>query len=339
MELMYPFVLIVGILFLIILIFVNLKKKSTYENGKKVANTQFVKEMPYYQEVMKKYKKLTSTIKILCIISMVMSLLLLARPCTIDASENPQYSRDIILCMDVSDSVNELNEELVNNLKKVVGSLKGERFGISIFNTSSVLLVPLTDDYDYIIETLDNLQKNFAARNSFLKKGTISGNDNVYYATEYIQAGTLVGNEIRGSSIIGDGLATAITNFGDLSEERTRIIIFSTDNELYGKELITLEEAGKMCKDREITVFGIAPSTILGNNKIIMKNAVEETGGIYYTEGDNNVSDIVKNIEQKGKSLIKGKKETKMVNKPELPFVMILISTTGLFVLNKKVNL
>ena len=320
MELMYPFVLIVGILFLIILIFVNLKKKSTYENGKKVANTQFVKEMPYYQEVMKKYKKLTSTIKILCIISMVMSLLLLARPCTIDASENPQYSRDIILCMDVSDSVNELNEELV-------------------YNTAPIVYCPLTDDYDYIIETLDNLQKNFAARNSFLKKGTISGNDNVYYATEYIQAGTLVGNEIRGSSIIGDGLATAITNFGDLSEERTRIIIFSTDNELYGKELITLEEAGKMCKDREITVFGIAPSTILGNNKIIMKNAVEETGGIYYTEGDNNVSDIVKNIEQKGKSLIKGKKETKMVDKPELPFAILLISTTGLFVLNKKVNL
>lgn len=339
MELIYPFVLIIGILLLIILIFVNLKKPIAYESGKKVANTQYVKEIPYYQEVMKKYKKLNYTIKTLCVISTVMSLVLIARPASIDASENPQYSRDIILCMDVSDSVNELNEELVENLKKVVKSLKGERFGISIFNTSSVLLVPLTDDYDYVIETLDNLQKNFALRNGFLKTGTISGTDNIYYATEYIQAGTLVGNEIRGSSIIGDGLATAITNFGDLSEERTRIIIFSTDNELYGKELITLEEAGEMCKDRGITVFGIAPSTILGSDKIVMKNAVEITGGTYYTEGESNVANIVKNIEQKGKSLIKGKKETKMTDKPEIPFVVLIISVAGLFVLNKKVNL
>lgn len=339
MELMYPFILIIGLLLLILLVFVKLKKPSTYKDGKKVANTQYVKEIPYYQEVIKKYKRLVNTIKILCIISIVMSLILIARPCTIDASENPEYNRDIILCMDVSDSVNELNAELVDNLKKVVDSLKGERFGISIFNTSSVLLVPLTDDYDYVLETLDNLQETLSTRNQFLDTGKAKNQDEVYYATEYIQAGTLVGNEVRGSSIIGDGLASCINNFGDLKEERTRIVIFSTDNELYGKEIVTLEEAGKMCKDRGITVFGIAPETIFGRNKTVMKDAIEATGGVYYTEGEKTVSDIVKSIEQRGKSLIKGNKEVKMTDKPEIPFIMLLISSFGLLVLNKKVNL
>ena len=36
--------------------------------------------------------------------------------------------------MDVSASVNELNEEIVKSLKEVVQGLKGERFGITIFN-------------------------------------------------------------------------------------------------------------------------------------------------------------------------------------------------------------
>ena len=94
-----------------------------------------------------------------------------------------------------------------------------------------------------------------------------------------------------------------------------------------------------MCKDRGITVFGIAPETIFGKNRAVMKNAVETTGGIYYTEGEKSVSDIVKNIEQKGKSLIKGNKEVRMTDKPEIPFLMLLLSISGLFVLNKKVNL
>ena len=199
-----------------------------------------------------------------------MSLLLISRPATMTTESKTQNNRDIILCMDVSDSVNELNEQLVGDLKKVVKNLKGERFGISVFNTSSVTLIPLTDDYEYVLETLDTLQKNLKTRIDFLNYKT----NDAYFETEYIHAGTIVGNEIRGSSIIGDGLASAINVFGNLNENRTRIIIFTTDNELYGKEIVTLEEAGEICKKKDITVFGIAPRTITSNDMATIKQAV-----------------------------------------------------------------
>lgn len=265
-----------------------------------------------------------------------MSILLISRPANLTEESKTQNNRDIILCMDVSDSVNELNERLVGELKKIVKSLKGERFGISVFNTSSVTLIPLTDDYEYVLETLDTLQKNLKTRIDYLNYKT----DDAYMETEYIHAGTIVGNEIRGSSIIGDGLASAINVFGNLNENRTRIVIFTTDNELYGKEIVTLQEAGEICRKKDIIVFGIAPKTITPKDKSTFKKAVELTGGNYYTEGEKGgITSIVDKIEKKGKSLIKGPTEVKLIDVPQVPFVILTLSLIGLFILDKKVNL
>lgn len=338
MELVYPFIIYIGLPLLIILIVFEFKK-GIFKEGKKIANTKYVVELPYYKEIMKKYKILSYMVKVLAIVSIFMSLVLLARPAVWESSSPSMYNRDIILCMDVSDSVNSLNEDLVENLKKVVKGLKGERFGITIFNTSSVMLVPLTDDYNYVLEMLDTLQRNLKIRNDFLNSNSDVANDEVYYATEYIFTGTLVGNEDKGSSVIGDGLASCVYGFGDLNEERTRVVIFSTDNELFGTELITLMEAGTLCKNNDITVFGIAPRTITEKAREELKDATQITGGNYYEEGTSNVSDIIDSIEKKGKSLINGKKEVKLMDKPEIPFIILILSICGLFILNKKVEL
>ena len=44
------------------------------------------------------------------------------------------------------------------------------------------------------------------------------------------------------------------------------------------------------------------------------------------------------NIEKKGKSLIKGPKEVKLMDIPQIPFVILNIAVIGLFILEKKVN-
>jgi len=337
MELVYPFIIYISIPIIIGLIIIKPKKENTYKKGKKIANTKFVKEIPYYQEVLKKYKVLANAVKIICMISIILSLLLLARPSEINISESSMYNRDIFLCLDVSASVDEVNFELVEQLEKVVKNLKGERFGISIFNTSSVLLVPLTDDYEYILDTLKQLRKSFELA---LSPNKYNSEDDSLYYTYYLSSGTLVGNEQRGSSLIGDGLASCVYSFTDLDEDRSRVIIFSTDNDLEGQEIITLKEAAQLSKEKNITVFGIAPKSISDSNKKTLKNAVESTGGTYYTADSlTTVSSIVNNIEQKGKSLIKGAKETKKIDKPQIPFVILTISITALFILNKKVKL
>lgn len=334
MELIYPFVVIIGLPLIIVLTLLNLKKDDSYENGKKIANTEYVKELPYYKEILKKYKILTIIIQGVCVLSIFMCLLLIARPANIDTASDPKYSRDIFLCMDVSKSVDELNIELVDKLKKTVNSLKNERFGISIFNTTTVLLAPLTDDYNYINNELDKIHSSFSIN---METGFDADN---WEASQYIISGTIEGSAERGGSLIGDGLASCVYNFSNLEEDRTRIIIFSTDNDVAGEEIISLQKAAQLCKEQKIVVFGIAPDTIQKEDAQSFKKAVELTGGKYYTmSSKNQVQDIVNNIEKTSKSLIEGQEETRKVDQPQLPFVILIISIAGLFILDKKVNI
>ena len=77
----------------------------------------------------------------------------------------------------------ELTGKLIS-LTETVNNLKGERFGISIFNTTSVLLVPLTDDYDYVLDSLDKIYQSIEAINDY--------DYSSYYIYDYIIAGTIV---------------------------------------------------------------------------------------------------------------------------------------------------
>ena len=90
------------------------------------------------------------------------------------------------------------------------------------------------------------MSNNFELYNHYNDSFTYSSFDGILEAREYLQAGTLSGAESRGSSIIGDGLASCIPYFGELEEERTRIIIFTTDNDLAGNEIVTIMEQVKI---------------------------------------------------------------------------------------------
>lgn len=333
MELMYPFVILVIIVILIFVLVIKNKKDDKYKNGIKVANTQYIKSIPYYKEIVKKQKFFSAIVICFAIISIIFSSILIARPVTSKVTEETKYSRDIFLCMDVSTSVNDLNENLVSTLKDTVKNLQGDRVGISIFNTSSTLIVPLTDDYDYVLDTLENLQKALKVNNEADYK-----NEDFYYLQQYIRAGTLVGNPERGSSIISDGLASCVYNFPDLNENRSRIIIFSTDNEKSGEPIITLSEAANLCKEKNITVYPIAPSSVRKTDLEGLKNVAEVTGGEVYTETTSNTTtSIVKNINEKAKSVTKTSVKKDKVDVPFIPFTILVCSILILVILDRKV--
>lgn len=333
MELMYPFVILVIIVILIFVLVIKNKKDDKYKNGIKVANTQYIKSIPYYKEIVKKQKFFSAIVICFAIISIIFSSILIARPVTSKVTEETKYSRDIFLCMDVSTSVNDLNENLVSTLKDTVKNLQGDRVGISIFNTSSTLIVPLTDDYDYVLDTLENLQKALKVNNEADYK-----NEDFYYLQQYIRAGTLVGNPERGSSIISDGLASCVYNFPDLNENRSRIIIFSTDNEMSGEPIITLSEAANLCKEKNITVYPIAPSSVRKTDLEGLKNVAEVTGGEVYTETTSNTTtSIVKNINEKAKSVTKTGVKKDKVDVPFIPFTILVCSILILVILDRKV--
>lgn len=333
MELRYPICLLIGALLIILTIFITKKKGRLYEKGTKVANTSYIKEDPYYQKVLKQYTTLTNVIKILCVITMVAATILMARISSINSIDTNEYNRDIFLCMDVSDSVNELNLEIVKNMKETVNSLKGERFGISIFNSSNVILVPLTDDYNYVLDTLDKLSEAIDIR----VNGSPLTTEGYSEAFTYLMSGTLEGNQQRGSSLISDGLASCVYSFPKLDEqERTRIIIFSTDNDLAGTPLVTLDQAAQISKDKKVTVYGVGTTLMDEQDKTEFKNAVLKTGGEFYEQSNSSVNSIVKNIERHSKTLLEEKNKTYQIDKPLIPFIFLLTSIIIIIILEKR---
>lgn len=337
MELRYPIFIVIITISIICYFTLSKKKQEDYTVGSKIANTEYLKNTEYYRQKIKEYnliKKITYT---LFICGIVASTILISRLAQVETVNNSEYNRDIFLCMDVSSSVDDLNLELVENLKNTVKELHGERFGISIFNTSSVVLVPLTDDYKYITDVLDKIKESIQVNNS-LEFGSYDDKD-YFYKRNYIYSGTLEDNETRGSSLIGDGLASCVYSFSNPNEERTRIIILSTDNDLAGTPLLSLQEAAQVSKSKNIKVFGIGTKIMKTEDRMNFKNAVEKTNGKFYEHSTMTVNNIVEDIESTSKSLLKNQIETKEVDIPTVPFIILIISTTGIILLNKKVIL
>lgn len=343
MAIKYHIVLYAGLaiaLFMLVFVFVKYKKAKEYTGGKKIAGLICQDDEAYFRKRKILYKAgLTATL-MCCILVVVSTFLLMSKPYTSKRVQDEKYCRDIILCIDISTSVDYLNENLLDKLKKTVDELKGERFGIVIFNTSPVLLTPLTDDYEYVKDQLDLIAQCLKSRNEVnLDDAFSSGYDWIYYQA-YISSGTLIGNEQRGSSLIGDGLAAAAYDFSDTDKERTKVIIFSTDNDIQGTPVATLDEAADICVSNKVTVYGVGTKEMTPENKTSMKNAVEKTGGKFYLEEESgSFSEIVSSIEKMSKNLVK----VRMVNveTPELlyPFVLMLVLFAGMLGLGRWLKL
>lgn len=332
MELMFPVAIFVGVPIAIILTFITLKGKDVYQKGTKVANTNFLEDTPLYKKLQTEYK-IFRIVALVCLwLSLVLAIIMLSRPVKVDVVNRKLHNRDIIICMDISDSVDELNLKICGELKEIVKDLNGERFGITIFNARSVLLVPLTSDYDYVMDTLNTLEDAFEYSISNDDFFSMENSDLYYYKYE----GTL--SEF-GSSYIGDGLASALYNFPDLKEndERSRIIIFTTDNELNGTPFVTVEEAAELCRMNDVKVFAVTPENII--EEASFRNAMNSTGGGHYEATSAQIFDDLKDdIRLTATSAMDDIKIT-VTDKPEILFICLLVFITMYFIFSRKVKL
>ncbi len=328
MEIMHKWVIFAGILIFAVVVFIALflrrKGKDKFDTGLKAANTSLIKDSEIYKSLNKRYNILRAFLAVGLSGSVIASLILVARPYKNQDVYTGIKKRDIIICMDVSYSLYDQNLELTDYLKGVVRGLAGDRMAISIFNTSSVTYVPLTDDYDYVADRLDELSHYFVLQKELYEDIY----DNYEYVSEmpdnvaeryyelmdelaFYDAGTLYDNDTRGSSLIGEGLGTALYSFPYINDsERTRVIIMSTDNQLnvFGKEIMNLQEAAGYCKKNKVTVFGIFPSEEnfyqderydYRTCKSELEKAVKSTGGLLYVRTPElPVSAIVQNIQK-----------------------------------------
>ena len=236
-----------------------LRRKPGVSNRLRAANTRRLKEHPLYKRKMLEARifRILSVAGI--IISLVAAVFLTSRPYRSDRVQDTVSRRDIFLCVDASSSNYSGVKELVQEFREIVTGLDGDRIGISLFNTSSMQFVPMTDDYEFVLRRLDVLEDYLAAQEEFMTEYA-QKYDSVYEIPDSersryeelnrilasIDSGITAGYELKGTSAIGEGLASCLFSFPELTEEeRTRVIIFVTDNrpELLDDPLVTLTDA------------------------------------------------------------------------------------------------
>lgn len=275
-----------------LLIWWKLSRADRSTGTVRVSSSQAFREKSWKNRML----HLPFVLRLLAIIALIMAL---ARP----QQRNDQQQTlgegiDIVLCMDVSGSMNSTDikpsrmEVAKEMAQQFVQGRPVDRIGLVIFSGESFTQCPITTDRATLIRQIQALESR-----RFLKDGTV----------------------------IGEGLATAVDRLSQ-SKARSKVIILMTD----GKEdapdtrLIDPLTALDIARSQEVKVYtigmGVEPSTITerpgtatpGRNAAIdfldvqlLQRIANETGGRYFRARDKEgLQQIYAQIDQLEKSKI-----------------------------------
>lgn len=237
-----------------------------------VANVDHAVAAGPFRKALRRYRSLAGAELAMLSITGLAGVVLMMRPLTEQSRERSSLSRDVMLCLDVSGSMKELDESLLRRFVDISSGLPGDRIGLTIWNGAAITVFPLTDDGEYVTAMLE-------------------------FAVDQLNRGArsfVLGTEEGGSSLIGDGLASCIMRFDRPDEERARSIVLATDNALAGDPIVSLDEAATLAAERGIRVYGIAvDGHITDYDAEELEAATAVTGGAYLTTADDEVVDTV----------------------------------------------
>ncbi|WP_435298783.1 vWA domain-containing protein [Timonella sp. A28] len=280
-ELSYPWViaafLISAVVAVGVVVFLQKKRAQRALNDESettiwLANTRYIHQLPEYRKQLRTYRLLQGVGVFSLACALTATSVLVAKPVNVVVQDPRLANRDIVLCLDVSGSMLEYDRELVDVFTTLTENFAGERIALSVFNSTSRLVFPLTDDYALIREQLKEasiaLDPNVTTHNPDLIENYL-----------YFTAGANTDLEV-GSSLIGDGLANCALLFEESgldaqqaaeknaekdkdaeeskdNDERSKSIIFATDNDLQGESVYSLKEAVELASSMNISLIGL----------------------------------------------------------------------------------
>ncbi|MGX1792168.1 VWA domain-containing protein [Microbacterium sp. NPDC055312] len=281
-----------------------------------VSRAERLRALPSFRAAVRRRMALLSGIVALGAIAVLLGGVVAARPMAPKTVQPVNASRDIMLCLDVSGSMSDVDVEVLTVFEKLLEGFEGERIGLTIFNSSPVQVFPLTDDYAFVKEQLRSVRSSFD------------------YADETPEhwVGTLNG---PGASLIGDGLAACTMRFDHQDDERSRSVILATDNELAGASILTVEEAAQYAKSQQVRVFALNP--VQGKDAEVsaqLADAAKLTGGQSYAlRATTTVGDIIAEIQKQEATTLKGQAQVILVDSPNLWIALMLVAVLGFVVL------
>ncbi|MGY1553233.1 VWA domain-containing protein [Microbacterium sp. A588] len=287
-----------------------------------VARAERLRELGSFQQAVRRRTAALVGVLALGVVAASVGGVVAARPMSSETIQPVNTSRDIMLCLDVSGSMSDVDVEVLAVFEELLSGLEGERIGLTIFNSSPVQVFPLTDDYDFIRTHLESIRSSF---------------DYMEEIPEH-WVGTLNG---PGASLIGDGLASCAMRFDHLDDERSRSIILATDNEVAGASIVNLEEAAAYAASVGVRVFALNP--VQGVNTQISDEliaATEVTGGQTYGLRDTTtVADVIRDVQEQDATQLRGQAQVVWTDTPNLWIAVLLVAGLGFVVLLWRVRL
>ena len=302
-------------------------RKGPRDNARRrpVAHADRLTALPEYQAALRRYRLWLGVAGLAALTLVASAAIAAARPVSITTIRPEQRNRDIVLCLDASGSMSSADAEVVDVFTELAANFDGERIGLTVFDSSAVQVFPLTDDYSYVQEQLKMAKDAFngeAGSSGFLD-GTWGG---------------------RGSSLIGDGLASCVESFPATdaapggaapqarTPQRSRSVVLATDNFLSGDPIFTLDQAGALAQGREVRVYALNPGdfdygTDPGQPGALLRAAAEATGGAYYSlDSPEAVAGIVREVQATEAAAIQGAPRAVVSDRPDLPLTVALLS-------------
>lgn len=291
-----------------------------------VANTGYLQKLPSFQKRLALHRVAALGLTALVAVSSLFTALLAGRPVDIHTTNEKLANRDIVLCLDVSGSMFMYDSAVLDVYAEVVDAFDGERVGLSIWNSTSRMVFPLSDDYAMIEDEL-----SYGSDVMATDIWSLTTSNSAFQAVEEWIAGTWSASA-SGSSLIGDGLASCVLAFDVADQERSRTIILATDNEVSGDSVFSLPEATQLAADRNVRIHAIYaaefPNSIYRDE---YEQSVTSHGGYFYElEDPGAAQSIVNEITSQQAAELNATPETVETDRPDRFYPWLVVFVAGL---------
>ena len=151
--------LLVAAVALVVVIVAVSARRHRHDEGLRVFSLDDDLETEHASKLFHQWRLLNRGAVALLTVALLLAVVLSARPAQVDADSERASSRDIVLCLDVSGSALPYDRQVIGTYRDLVRSFEGERIGLSIFNSTSRTVFPLTDDYELVTAQLDEAER------------------------------------------------------------------------------------------------------------------------------------------------------------------------------------
>ncbi|MDU0348827.1 VWA domain-containing protein [Actinomyces sp. MRS3W] len=218
---------------------------------RRVANSAALLSSPVLRDRLRRRRVLHAGLGAALVVALAAAAMLAGRPVERSVRNESLASRDIVLCLDISTSMVTTDSKILDTFTELLDTFEGERVALVAWNSTAQTIVPLTDDYELLREQFNEIADVL----DFLP---VRGNPALerYYATF---PGTL-SDDVDGSSLAGDGLASCTLAFDHQVEDRSRSIILATDNQIldpFDEQIYSVSEAADLAQEESIRLFSL----------------------------------------------------------------------------------